>query len=387
MIASIWGRTVDDYAAAAAPLKAVADRIVALEVNLSCPNVEARSDVFAHSADATHAAITRRRRRGRRRGRRCSRSCRRTSPTSSRSRAPRVDAGATGLTLVNTVMGLAIDADTRRRVLGAGGGGLTGPPIKPIALRAVCEVSRALPGVADHRDRRRAHRTRRGRDAARRRARGRRRHRDLPRPARAAAHRSTSSTRWCARHGVAPRPRPHRRIVATMTNCDDHVARSTTDVRDHLALALDVGDLDRCASMLARSLAPWFGVAKVGLELYSAAGPGRLRAPARPRLPRVRRPEAARHPDDGGARGARARPSRRRLPELPRRGRRRHAARRRRRARRRRTRRRARTRRSRSRVTVLTSDADASAFDARLDAAIDGGLRRRRVLDARSRAR
>ena len=58
-----------------------------------------------------------------------------------------LDAGATGLTLVNTVMGLVIDADTRRATLGAGGGGLSGPPIKPVALRAVHDVSRAHPGV------------------------------------------------------------------------------------------------------------------------------------------------------------------------------------------------------------------------------------------------
>jgi dihydroorotate dehydrogenase (NAD+) catalytic subunit len=58
-----------------------------------------------------------------------------------------VDAGALGLTLVNTVMGLVIDVDARRPKLGAGGGGYSGAPIKPIALRAVWEVSRALPGV------------------------------------------------------------------------------------------------------------------------------------------------------------------------------------------------------------------------------------------------
>src|SRR5258705_1002077 len=44
------------------------------------------------------------------------------------------------------------------------------------------------------------------------------------------------------------------------------------DVRNRLALALDVPDLDR-AEQLAKEVAPWFGVAKVGLELYSAAGP------------------------------------------------------------------------------------------------------------------
>ena len=58
-----------------------------------------------------------------------------------------LDAGATGLTLVNTVMGLVVDAPTRAPRLGAGGGGLSGPPIKPIALRAVWDVSRAFPGV------------------------------------------------------------------------------------------------------------------------------------------------------------------------------------------------------------------------------------------------
>src|SRR5665213_2016534 len=46
-------------------------------------------------------------------------------------------------------------------------------------------------------------------------------------------------------------------------------------VRSRLALALDVDDLDR-AEQLARDVAPWFGVAKIGLELYSAAGPGAI---------------------------------------------------------------------------------------------------------------
>jgi dihydroorotate dehydrogenase (NAD+) catalytic subunit len=146
VIASIWGRSVDDYVAATAPLKVVADQIVALEVNLSCPNVEGRRDVFAHSTDATHAAI-----------KAVAETLGGALPVFAKlspnvtdivaiARAA-VDAGASGLTLVNTVMGLAIDADARRPVLGAGGGGLSGAPIKPIALRAVFEVSRALPDV------------------------------------------------------------------------------------------------------------------------------------------------------------------------------------------------------------------------------------------------
>jgi dihydroorotate dehydrogenase (NAD+) catalytic subunit len=146
VIASIWGRTVADYEAAARPLKEVADRLVAIEVNLSCPNVEDRSHVFAHSTDATRqatgavvAAIGG------------------ASPVFAKL-SPNVtdvvaitdaalDAGATGLTLINTVMGLAVDAERRQPRLGAGGGGLSGPPIKPIALRAVWDTAKAFPNV------------------------------------------------------------------------------------------------------------------------------------------------------------------------------------------------------------------------------------------------
>lgn len=146
VIASIWGRSVDDYATCARALKAVAHRIVALEVNLSCPNVEDRSRVFAHSQGGTGAAL-----------RAVTGALGDAVPVFAKlspnvtdlvaiARAA-IDAGATGLTLVNTVMGLAIDADARSPVLGAGGGGLSGAPIKPIALRAVWDVSRALPGV------------------------------------------------------------------------------------------------------------------------------------------------------------------------------------------------------------------------------------------------
>jgi dihydroorotate dehydrogenase (NAD+) catalytic subunit len=146
VVASIWGRTVAEYEAAARPLKEVAHRLVAIEVNLSCPNVEDRSHVFAHSVDATRdatgavvAAIGG------------------ATPVFAKL-SPNVtdvvaiaegalDAGATGFTLINTVMGLAVDAARRAPRLGAGGGGLSGAPIKPIALRAVWDVARSCPGV------------------------------------------------------------------------------------------------------------------------------------------------------------------------------------------------------------------------------------------------
>ena len=145
VIGSIWGRSTEDYAKAAAALAPVATRLVALEVNVSCPNVEDRGHMFAHRAGATAAAVRA--------------SCEQVpglpvfaklSPNVTdlvEIAAAAVEAGATGVTLINTVMGLTIDASRRRPRLGAGGGGLSGPAIKPVALRAVWDVSRALPGT------------------------------------------------------------------------------------------------------------------------------------------------------------------------------------------------------------------------------------------------
>jgi dihydroorotate dehydrogenase (NAD+) catalytic subunit len=145
VIASLWGRTVDDYARGAELLAAGRDDLAGVEVNVSCPNLHARAEMFAHDAAATAAAVG--------------------AVTSAGLELPvfaklspnvtditeiaraAVGAGADGLTLVNTVMGLVVDADARRPVLGGGGGGLSGPAIKPVALRAVHDVARALPGT------------------------------------------------------------------------------------------------------------------------------------------------------------------------------------------------------------------------------------------------
>ena len=59
-----------------------------------------------------------------------------------------LEAGAEALTLVNTVMGMAIDVETGRYRLGAGGGGLSGPAIRPVAVRAVHDVCAAFPDAA-----------------------------------------------------------------------------------------------------------------------------------------------------------------------------------------------------------------------------------------------
>jgi len=146
VIVSIWGRSVDDYAKAAAALAPAVDRLTALEVNVSCPNLEDRGHMFAAHPDTTAAALAA-----------TLGELPATLPVFAKLSpnvtdlvsvaAAAMDAGAAGLTLINTVLGLAVDAETRRPRLGAGGGGLSGPAIKPVALRAVADVARALPGT------------------------------------------------------------------------------------------------------------------------------------------------------------------------------------------------------------------------------------------------
>lgn len=145
VIVSAWGRTAADYATVAA---AVENRgtpaIAAIELNLSCPNLDGGRHMFAADPDASAAVVAAV----------CTTT---TRPVFAKLTAAVddlvavaaavIDAGATGLTLINTMPGLVIDADRRRPVLGAGGGGLSGPPLKPIALRAVADVARAVPGV------------------------------------------------------------------------------------------------------------------------------------------------------------------------------------------------------------------------------------------------
>ncbi len=197
VIASVWGRTVDDFAARgeAARARARRARRGRGERQLSEPRRPrprcSRTIADAHRERRSRAVVDARARAAgvreavaeRHRSRR-------------RSRGAAVDAGATGLTLVNTRAGSRSSTpSTRRPVLGGGGGGLSGPAIKPIALRAVHDVTRAHPGRADHRHRRCDDRaSTRSRCCSPGATRGRRRHRDVPRPARDAAHRSTSSS-------------------------------------------------------------------------------------------------------------------------------------------------------------------------------------------------
>lgn len=142
VVASIWGRSVDDYAAAAALVADLPAQVVAVEVNISCPNTEAGNELFAHSPDSAAAAIAATAGCGRPRWAKLSPNA---GPVLAEVAGAVADAGAEAVTLVNTYFGLAIDPVTRRPRLGGGGGGVSGPAIHPLAVRAVWDVRRAQP--------------------------------------------------------------------------------------------------------------------------------------------------------------------------------------------------------------------------------------------------
>lgn len=142
-IVSIAGKTVADYRVLGERLRGVPG-IVAIEANISCPNVEDRGTVFACSVDATGEAI-----------RQVTRSAQvpvfaKLTPDVTDITAvagAAHEAGATGVSLINTLLGMAIDPETRRPRLGGVTGGLSGPAIKPVAVRAVHQVHQAYPDL------------------------------------------------------------------------------------------------------------------------------------------------------------------------------------------------------------------------------------------------
>lgn len=143
VVVSIWGKTVDDYRRAAQMLADSSSEVIAVEVNVSCPNHHDRSRMFAHSPEATAEVVA---------VAVAALANRPVWPKLSPNvtdlvsiAAAAADAGADAVTLVNTVMGMVIDTETRRPLLGGGGGGLSGPAIHPVAVRAVHDVHAALP--------------------------------------------------------------------------------------------------------------------------------------------------------------------------------------------------------------------------------------------------
>ena len=142
VIVSIAGETIDEYASLARRLRGV-QGISAVEVNISCPNVENRGLVFACDPDASRRVID---------GVRkviggdfpiIAKLSPDVTDIVSISRGV-MEAGADALALINTVLGMVINIDTMRPHLGGKTGGLSGPAIRPIAIRAIYQVREAL---------------------------------------------------------------------------------------------------------------------------------------------------------------------------------------------------------------------------------------------------
>ena len=140
LIVSIAGETTDEYVRLAKTLQG--EKIDGLELNLSCPNIKYdKKLMFAQNPQATHQVVSRVRKA--------------ISLPLMVKLSPNVtdiasiakmceEAGADGVSLINTFTGMAIDIENRKPKIGQITGGLSGPAIKPIALRMVYEVHKAV---------------------------------------------------------------------------------------------------------------------------------------------------------------------------------------------------------------------------------------------------
>ena len=143
VVTSIVGHTPAEFAQVAARL-AREDAVDLLEVNLSCPNVDHRGEVFATSPEAATEVIA-------------AVKAVAGQPVLAKLTADVTDivavaravveAGADGLVCINTLLGMAVDVRARRPKLAAVTGGLSGPAIRPVAVRCTWQVATALPEV------------------------------------------------------------------------------------------------------------------------------------------------------------------------------------------------------------------------------------------------
>jgi len=140
VIANIYGKTFDEYALLAERMTHL-DNVAALEVNISCPNVKAGGVAFGTDPDLAYSVIHTIRKN--------------TIKPLIVKLSPNVtdivhiartvtDAGADAISLINTLTGMAIDIKTRKPVLANTIGGLSGPAIKPVALRMVYQVAQSV---------------------------------------------------------------------------------------------------------------------------------------------------------------------------------------------------------------------------------------------------
>ena len=145
IIVSIAGETVDEYGVLARRLRAVPG-ISAVEVNISCPNVENRGQVFACHPESAIAVIEAVRRNiGGELPIVAKLSPDVTDIVAIASSV--INAGVDGLALINTLLGMVIDTNTMKPKLAGKTGGLSGPAIRPVAVRAIYQVHQAFPNI------------------------------------------------------------------------------------------------------------------------------------------------------------------------------------------------------------------------------------------------
>lgn len=140
VLVNLSGSSIEDYVAAAEKLAGL-ERVPAIELNISCPNVKAGGMAFGTSCEAAGRVVA---------------AVRRAYPktlvvklspnvTDIASIAKAVEAeGADAVSLINTLLGMAVNAETQRPVLSTVTGGLSGACVKPIALRMVWQVYHAV---------------------------------------------------------------------------------------------------------------------------------------------------------------------------------------------------------------------------------------------------
>ncbi len=140
VVVNVVGRTAREYAEMARRLDGVPG-VAALEANISCPNVEEGGLAFGADPDEAAALVE-----GMRRATSLPLIVKLTPNVTDITAVARrvVEAGADAVSLINTLVGMAIDVETRRPVLARGTGGLSGPAIRPVALAMVYRVAQAV---------------------------------------------------------------------------------------------------------------------------------------------------------------------------------------------------------------------------------------------------
>lgn len=154
-IVNVSGSSPENYGECAARINEL-DNIPAIELNISCPNVKDGGMAFGTTCEGAASVVREVRRR--------------YNKTLIVKLSPNVtniaeiaraveDEGADSVSLINTLMGMAIDIEKRKSLLSIGTGGLSGPAVKPVALRMVHQVSKAvkipvigLGGICNYRD-------------------------------------------------------------------------------------------------------------------------------------------------------------------------------------------------------------------------------------------